>query len=192
MPMPLAAMSYRRSRSEEHHTTSISHKCFLRVKSAHIAYFGDSLRPQRWTNTEHFQDIEIFRQLCCKHLHFLFYRDKCSRGFFNLRYYLLNEQLGCIRFWHDTNAFADFRINIVCSFLLEIVSVLSAPLLAFVRKHRLIALRNAVAMPGFRHDLLPSAQAGLLNKQFAFGKDISSREIRLFFKSVCTLEYCLY
>ena len=42
------------------------------------------------------------------------------------------------------------------------------------------------------HFSLPSARAGLTNRRFAFGKVISSKEIRLFFNTVCTLEYCRY
>lgn len=42
------------------------------------------------------------------------------------------------------------------------------------------------------HFSLPSSRIGLENRRLTFGNTVSSNEIRLFFKTVCTLEYCRY
>ena len=42
------------------------------------------------------------------------------------------------------------------------------------------------------HFSLPSARGELLNSRLTSGNTASSKEIRLFFNMVCTLEYCWY
>jgi len=80
--------------------------------------------------------------------------------------------------------------------LAEVVAMFFTPSLVLVSESLFDQLTDTFTMPenGHKiHSLLTAVSpAGLENKRFASGKAVSSREIKLSFNMVYTLEYCWY
>ena len=125
------------------------------MEPSDVSNLSHELWAEIRADTKQLHDYRVFRQLLGKSLHLLLECGQSLGDGLQLEYCLLHHELSVIRFRHYADMTTGRSIDVQCFIFAEIVTVLLAPLLVFLRECRWSKPTDALTMPEGFYEIQP-------------------------------------